>query len=150
MARMAGFGLGMMLVVMVAVVPSFATFVVEENSLTVSSPDSLKGVYQSAIGNFGVPQYGGTLSGIVKYAAINGKACEDFPARYFKAETAAGARPYFALVERGGNLPSPSPFFRSLAMPSEFHLRFIFLDFSSLMASQIGFVGCPSRLISVS
>ncbi len=36
-------------------------FVVEKNSLRVTSPNSLKGVYECAIGNFGVPQYVRTM-----------------------------------------------------------------------------------------
>ncbi|KAK1431624.1 hypothetical protein QVD17_08111 [Tagetes erecta] len=35
---------------------AMSRFVVEKNSLTVSSPDSIKGNHDSAIGNFGIPQ----------------------------------------------------------------------------------------------
>ncbi|KAG8368485.1 hypothetical protein BUALT_Bualt15G0050300 [Buddleja alternifolia] len=37
-------------------------FVVEKNSLRVTSPDSIKGTHDSAIGNFGIPQYGGSMA----------------------------------------------------------------------------------------
>jgi hypothetical protein len=40
---------------------------VEINSLRVISPDNLKGKYDSAIGNFGVPHYDRTLLGAVIY-----------------------------------------------------------------------------------
>lgn len=105
---MVGFGgaVAVMLMMVLFAAPSLGTFVVEENSLTVSTPDSLKGTYQSSIGNFGVPQYGGTLTGYVKYPGVNAKACEKFPDGFFRA--VSGARPYFALVDRGGNLPSLS------------------------------------------
>lgn len=78
---------------------SVATFMVEENALTVSTPESLKGTYQSAIGNFGVPQYGGTLSGFVMLPTVNLKGCDRFPDNHFRPSV--GARPNFALIERG-------------------------------------------------
>lgn len=84
-------------------------FVVEENSLSVISPESLRGTYHSAIGNFGVPKYGGTLSGSVVYPAVNVKGCDKFPNDYFRSRS--GARPNFALVDRGGKISSlPSSF----------------------------------------
>ncbi|XP_024388337.1 vacuolar-sorting receptor 4 isoform X2 [Physcomitrium patens] len=85
--------------VLVVVAPSMGAFVVEENSLSVITPESLQGTYQSAIGNFGVPQYGGTLSGFVVLPKVNFKACDVFPADHFRAKP--GARPNFALVDRG-------------------------------------------------
>lgn len=99
-------GMGRLVVVaavmmMCFVAPIAGTFVVEENSLTVSTPESLKGTYQSAIGNFGVPQYGGTLSGFVLLPKVNLKACEPFPDNHFRPKP-VGARPNFALVDRGG------------------------------------------------
>lgn len=74
-------------------------FVVEENSLVVTSPPDLQGTYHSSIGNFGVPKYGGTLSGYVTYPAINSKGCDGFPNNYFRAKS--GERPKFALIDRG-------------------------------------------------
>jgi len=91
-----------LLVLLVAVVPAWSTFVVEETALTVTSPDSLKGTHQSAIGNFGVPQYGGTLGGTVVYPDVNAKACDVFPKDKFKS--GAGMRPIFALIDRGGKI----------------------------------------------
>jgi hypothetical protein len=59
--------LAMLLVLYLVAMPTMSQFVVEKNSLRVISPDNLKGNYDSAIGNFGVPQYGGTLLGAVIY-----------------------------------------------------------------------------------
>ncbi|KAJ0574141.1 putative EGF-like calcium-binding domain, Thioredoxin-like superfamily [Helianthus annuus] len=74
-------------------------FVVEKNSLRVTSPDHLKDVYECAIGNFGVPQYGGTLTGVVKYPKSNQKACQSFDSS-LKSEPAGGL-PLFVLLDRG-------------------------------------------------
>ena len=107
--RMATLGLMSMLVLVLVhlVAPVLGGFVVEQNSLTVTSPDSLKGVHESAIGNFGVPQYGGTMSGILIYPPVNMKACEAFSTPFFKPKN-AGQRPFFALVDRGGKIMSPA------------------------------------------
>lgn len=97
---MARFGMvEVVVMVMLLVVRVAGNFVVEENSLAVLSPESLQGTYKSAIGNFGVPKYGGTLMGLVKYPAVNSKGCESFPNDYFR--TKSGERPNFALVDRG-------------------------------------------------
>jgi hypothetical protein len=76
-------------------------FVVEKNSLTVISPESLKGNYDSAIGNFGIPQYGGTLSGTVVSPKDNPNACKDFSSTdLFRSRP--GGLPIFVMVVRGG------------------------------------------------
>ncbi|XXG40010.1 hypothetical protein AAC387_Pa01g0829 [Persea americana] len=54
----------------------YGRFVVEKNSLHVTSPDSLKAVYESVIGTFGVPQYSGKMLGTVVYPKANQKACK--------------------------------------------------------------------------
>lgn len=77
-------------------------FVVEKNSLRVTSPDSIKGNHDSAIGNFGIPQYGGSMAGTVVYPKNNQKGCKEFDDS-FKAK--AGAMPNFVLLDRGGTLP---------------------------------------------
>ncbi|KAK1312812.1 Vacuolar-sorting receptor 1 [Acorus calamus] len=76
-------------------------FVVEKNSLKVTSPDSLKGVYESAIGNFGVPQYGGTMVGVVVYPKANVKACKEFGDFGVSFKSKPGGLPTFLLVDRG-------------------------------------------------
>lgn len=73
-------------------------FVVEKNSLKVSSPSSLNGVYECAIGNFGVPQYGGTMVGTVVYPKANHKACNDFDISF---KSKPGGLPTFLLADRG-------------------------------------------------
>ena len=85
-------------------------FVVEKNSLKVTSPDSLKGVYECAIGNFGVPQYGGTLVGTVVYPKSNQKACKGFDEFDFSFKSKPGGLPTFLLVDRGGIVFSYSCF----------------------------------------
>lgn len=76
-------------------------FVVEKNSLKVTSPDSLKGIYECAIGNFGVPQYGGTMVGIVAYPKANRKGCQGFDNFDISYKSKPGGFPTFLLVDRG-------------------------------------------------
>ncbi|CAN0846922.1 Vacuolar-sorting receptor 1 [Linum grandiflorum] len=76
-------------------------FVVEKNSLKVTSPDSLKGVYECAIGNFGVPQYGGTLLGTVVYPKSNTKGCKSFQDFDLSFKSKPGGLPTFLLIDRG-------------------------------------------------
>ncbi|KAJ0743317.1 putative PA domain, Thioredoxin-like superfamily [Helianthus annuus] len=76
-------------------------FVVEKNNLRVTSPQNLKDTYECAIGNFGVPQYGGTLAGAVVYPKTNQKACKSFTDDVsFNFNSGAGL-PVFLLVDRG-------------------------------------------------
>jgi hypothetical protein len=111
--QMGGFKIGLLMVMKIMIVmmvvsswwPSavYGSFVVEESSLTVTSPQSLKGTYPSAIGNFGVPQYGGTLAGSVRYSKDKPKACDPFvDPSSFKPSTSQGGRPVIALLDRGG------------------------------------------------
>lgn len=95
-----------------------AKFIVEKNSLKVTSPDSLKDVYECAIGNFGVPQYGGTMVGLVMFPKANTKACKSFDEFDISFKSKAGGFPTFLLVDRGGRfltsdslstLPQPPP-----------------------------------------
>jgi hypothetical protein len=80
-----------------------ARFVVEKNSLMVTSPTSLRGRHDSAIGNFGVPQYGGSMAGTVVYPKDNADACEAYDGdRHFRAKP--GALPNFLLIDRGNCL----------------------------------------------
>lgn len=77
-------------------------FVVEKNSLKITSPDSLKDAYECAIGNFGIPQYGGTVMGTVFYPKSNHMACKTFEEEgvSFKPNK-PGGMPTFLLVDRG-------------------------------------------------
>lgn len=77
-------------------------FVVEKNNLKVTSPNALKGVYECAIGNFGVPQYGGTLIGTVLYPKANHKSCTTFSDVDIAFKSKPGGLPIFLLADRGG------------------------------------------------
>jgi hypothetical protein len=77
-------------------------FVVEKNSLKITAPDTLKGTYECAIGNFGVPQYGGTMVGVVAYPKANRKACKSFDDFDISYKAKPGPFPTFLLVDRGG------------------------------------------------
>lgn len=81
-------------------------FVVEKNSLRVVSPDDIKGTYDSAIGNFGIPQYGGSLPGTVVYPKGNQKGCRNFDDSGISFKSKSGAMPTFVLVDRGGMQPT--------------------------------------------
>ncbi|XP_072974967.1 vacuolar-sorting receptor 1-like isoform X2 [Typha angustifolia] len=76
-------------------------FVVEKNSLKVTAPDSLRGIYECAIGNFGIPQYGGTMVGVVAYPKSNRKACKSFDEFDISFKSKPGWLPTFLLVDRG-------------------------------------------------
>lgn len=79
-------------------------FVDVNNCLKVSSPEYLKNTYKCVIGNFSsVPQYAGTITGIVVYPKANQKGCESFTHEIsFKTNT-PGSLPVLLLVDRGGN-----------------------------------------------
>lgn len=77
-------------------------FVVEKNSLRVTSPDDVKGTYDSAIGNFGIPQYGGSMAGTVIYPKDNKKGCKDFSDFSISFKKKPGQLPTFVLLDRGG------------------------------------------------
>ncbi|RWR79051.1 vacuolar-sorting receptor 1-like protein isoform X1 [Cinnamomum micranthum f. kanehirae] len=79
----------------------YGRFVVEKSSLHVKSPDSLKGVYESAISNFGVPQYGGRMIGTVVYPKANQKACKIFSEFDNSFKSMPGAMPTILLADRG-------------------------------------------------
>ncbi|XP_073025030.1 vacuolar-sorting receptor 3-like [Primulina eburnea] len=76
-------------------------FVVEKNSLRVTSPEDLKGTYDSAIGNFGIPQYGGSMAGTVVYSKDNKDGCKPFGDSGVSFQGKPGALPTFVLVDRG-------------------------------------------------
>ncbi|OVA06072.1 hypothetical protein BVC80_1709g18 [Macleaya cordata] len=70
----------------------------ERNSLQVTSPESLKNVYECAIGNFGVPQ---NLVGTVLYPKVNQKACKGFYKFDLSFKSKPGGLPTILLVDRG-------------------------------------------------
>ncbi|KAK1428077.1 hypothetical protein QVD17_16905 [Tagetes erecta] len=75
-------------------------FVVEDISLKVTSPEDIKGIYECALANFGVPSYGGTLRGVVKYQKENHESCNTFNDVSFKSKK-PGDLPVFLLADRG-------------------------------------------------
>ncbi|RRT61839.1 hypothetical protein B296_00026263 [Ensete ventricosum] len=107
MGRYVGFPLGFLLVAWGLGLGLWAPlaagrFVVEKNSLMVISPSELKGKHDSAIGNFGIPQYGGSMAGAVVYPKENAMACDQFSrSDLFKPKP--GALPNFILIDRGGS-----------------------------------------------
>lgn len=74
----------------------------EKNNLRVTSPESIRGVYECALGNFGVPQYGGSMSGAVVYPKTNQKACKNFDDFEISFRSRVAGLPTFVLVDRGG------------------------------------------------
>lgn len=78
-----------------------ARFIVEKNSVTVLSPRSLRGHHEAAIANYGVPEYGGTLTGVVMYPEDPKLAtgCGPFGDKKFRSPS---GRPVVLLVDRGG------------------------------------------------
>lgn len=93
--------LGFVVVCLVVVPPAVAKFLVEKNSLTVVSPESIKGTHDSAIGNFGIPQYGGSMAGTVVYPKENTKGCKGFDEYGISFKSKIGALPTFVVVDRG-------------------------------------------------
>lgn len=75
---------------------------VEKNSLRVLSPENIKGNYDCAIGNFGIPQYGGSMSGTVVYPKDNRKGCRKFEDFDISFKSKPGSLPTFVLLDRGG------------------------------------------------
>lgn len=114
-------------------------FIVEKNSLKVTSPDSLKGVHESAIGNFGVPQYGGTMVGSVFYPKSNQKGCGSFDDVDGSLKKKPGGIPIFLLADRGGKILSFSQLFVGLL--SGFLITY-FICFGSLICQFVLFADC--------
>ncbi|KAL5167799.1 Vacuolar-sorting receptor 1 [Glycine soja] len=76
-------------------------FVVEKNSLRVTSPEKIRGTHDSAIGNFGIPQYGGSMAGNVLYPKDNKKGCKEFDDFGISFKSSPGALPTIVLLDRG-------------------------------------------------
>lgn len=75
-------------------------FVVEKNSITVLSPHKLRGKRDGAIGNFGLPDYGGYLVGSLVYPEKGSHGCDVFEGdKPFKFRS---YRPTIVLLDRGG------------------------------------------------
>lgn len=77
-------------------------FVLQNNCLKVSSPEHLKDTYECVIGNFGVLQHWGSLTGVVVYPKANQKACNSFTHELSFKTKIPGSLPIILLVDRGG------------------------------------------------
>lgn len=75
-------------------------FVVEKGSISVISPEHLRSKHDGAIANFGVPNYGGTMTGAVVYPQKGSSGCNPFEGdSAFKSKS---FRPVILVVDRGG------------------------------------------------
>nr|GMC64463.1 vacuolar-sorting receptor 6-like [Ipomoea batatas] len=94
---------------------------VEKNSISIVSPYSIRAKYDASIGNFGVPDYGGSLVGTVVYPQKGAFGCSAFEGdKPFKSKT---PRPNILLVDRGA--------LRGFVAPINFRA-----DMTTLMPSQ--------------
>ncbi|KAH0986148.1 hypothetical protein GBA52_013325 [Prunus armeniaca] len=90
------------LLVLLAILQSHvhARFVVETGSISVLYPMSLSSKHDGAIGNFGLPDYGGSLVGAVVYPEKGSNGCEAFEGdKPFKSRN---SRSTIAVLDRGG------------------------------------------------
>ncbi|CAI9090694.1 OLC1v1025519C4 [Oldenlandia corymbosa var. corymbosa] len=79
---------------------SEARFVVEKSSVSILDPLDLRSKHDAAIGNFGVPDYGGSMVGSVVYPQQGANGCSAFDGdKPFKSKT---TRPTILLLDRGG------------------------------------------------
>ncbi|KAG6536144.1 hypothetical protein ZIOFF_001188 [Zingiber officinale] len=78
--------------------PASGRFVVEKESITVIAPESIEGRHDASIANFGVPNYGGTLTGVVIYPDREQNGCIAFDGDPFRSKS---KRPVILLVDRG-------------------------------------------------
>ncbi|KAL1544323.1 Vacuolar-sorting receptor 3 [Salvia divinorum] len=62
---------------------------------------AIKGTHDTAIGNFGIPQYGGSMAGTVVYPKDNQKGCKEYDDFGISFKARAGALPNFVLLDRG-------------------------------------------------
>ncbi|XP_020109869.1 vacuolar-sorting receptor 6-like isoform X2 [Ananas comosus] len=72
-------------------------FVVETSSVRVISPQHIRGHHDAAIANYGIPNYGGTMAGVVVYPDKKTTGCDPFDST-FKSKS---RRPVILLLDRG-------------------------------------------------
>lgn len=89
----------LLVVLLSLIVSNEARFIVEKNSITILSPYSLHSKHDASIGNFGVPDYGGSLVGTVVYPKNGANGCKEFDGdKPFKSKA---HRPNILLLDRG-------------------------------------------------
>lgn len=78
-------------------------FVVEKESIRVLSPYKLRSQkHDAAIGDFGVPEYGGSMVGSVVYPHQNSYACKPFDDQIKQPFKTNSTRLHILLLDRGG------------------------------------------------
>ncbi|KAG2607788.1 hypothetical protein PVAP13_4NG273100 [Panicum virgatum] len=97
MARRASWLAGLVAAQLWLIVAVRGRFVVEKSSVRVLAPEHIRGHHDAAIGNFGVPDYGGTLTGVVIYPDKKATGCAEFDTK-FKSKS---RRPVILLLDRG-------------------------------------------------
>ena len=122
MARRASWLAGLVAAQLWLIVAVRGRFVVEKSSVRVLAPEHIRGHHDAAIGNFGVPDYGGTLTGVVIYPDKKATGCAEFDTK-FKSKS---RRPVILLLDRGGTCTTPflSFFFLKKGSPLEKMLNF--------------------------
>jgi hypothetical protein len=90
----------LLLSLLLATILSTATsrFIVEKNTVKVLSPEDLAGEREAAIANYGIPNYGGSLTGVIVYPDSKTNGCDEFDTK-FKSKS---NRAVILLVDRGG------------------------------------------------
>eukprot|EP00245_Coleochaete_scutata_P007116 TRINITY_DN22212_c0_g1_i1.p1 TRINITY_DN22212_c0_g1~~TRINITY_DN22212_c0_g1_i1.p1 ORF type:complete len:617 (+),score=103.94 TRINITY_DN22212_c0_g1_i1:108-1958(+) len=79
-----------------------AKFVVEKHSLTITSPSKLKGDYDSALANFGIPQYGFSMAGMIFYPEDGYQfGCQKFQDKNIDFKSKPGSLQSIVLLDRG-------------------------------------------------
>lgn len=73
-------------------------FVIEKSSIRVLAPEHIRAKHDGAIANFGVPDYGGTMVGVVLYPEKGTDGCNPFVGSPFKSKS---KRPVVLLLDRG-------------------------------------------------
>lgn len=77
-----------------------ARFVVEKSSIRILDPSHIRSKHDAAIGNFGVPDYGGSMVGTVVYPDTGATGCSPFEGdKPFRSKS---SRPNILLLDRGG------------------------------------------------
>lgn len=70
----------------------------EKSNIRVLSPEHIRATHDGAIANFGVPDYGGTMTGVVVYPQKGPNGCNAFEGGPFRSKS---RRPVVLLIDRG-------------------------------------------------